>query len=122
MSRRHSPFESFRYAFDGIKEALVNEPNFRAHILFGSIALVVGMFLKLTQSEWIALAFTIAFVLVLELFNTAIEAIVDHLSPKRHPKAKVAKDVSAAAVLVAAMLSILVAFLIFIPKLQALLK
>lgn len=121
MSRKYSIFGSFGFAFAGIKEAMTNEPNFQIHILIGLSALIAGFFVGLSRNEWIVMAFTIAFVLILELFNTAIEAIVDHLSPKRHPKAKIAKDVSAAAVFIAAFLAVIIGLLLFIPKLLLLL-
>jgi diacylglycerol kinase len=66
--------------------------------------------------EWVTLAFTIFFVLVMELVNTSVENIVDLVSPDVQPKAKVAKDVSAAAVLLSTFMSILVGVLLFLPR------
>lgn len=116
MSRIYSRAGSFKFAIQGLKEAMINEPNFQIHIFLGLMAVIFGFVLGLSTAEWIILVFTIAFVLVLELFNTAIEAMVDLLSPKRHPKAKVAKDVSAAAVFVSSMVAIIVALVLFAPK------
>ncbi len=116
MSYRRPIHRSFYYASDGIKEAFRNEPNFRAHIIVSIIVLVLGFFLGLTNLEWIVLFLTIAFVIVLELINTSIEALVDLASPEIHPKAKVAKDVAAAAVLLAALSAGLIGMLLFIPK------
>lgn len=116
MSRKYTVFRSFKFAYEGLKEVVINEPNFKIHLIIGSGALVAGILLQLDTSEWLLLLFTICFVLILELFNTAIEKIVDLVSPELHPKAKIAKDVSAAAVLIAAFISILVAYFLFIPK------
>ena len=118
MSKYHSTPASFGYAFSGLKEAMVNEPNIRIHLLITVIAIALGWWLRLSRTEWVILFFTIAFVLVLELINTTLEAIVDIVSPRRHPKARVAKDVSAAAVFVSAILALIVAGFIFLPKLM----
>lgn len=116
MSKTHSTAKSFGYAWDGIKEAIKNEPNIQIHLIIAVIAIALGMAFKLTSNEWIVLAFTIAFVLILEFINTALEAIVDLVSPRIQPKAKVAKDVAAAAVLVSAVLSVIIGILLFLPK------
>lgn len=89
----------------------------RAHVLIGSVVLLIASLSGFTVSEWVTLAFAIFFVLTLELINTSVENIVDIVSPDIQPKAKVAKDVSAAAVLLAAIMSILVGILLFLPKL-----
>jgi diacylglycerol kinase len=116
MSKTHSTVKSFSYAFQGIRTAIKNEPNFRIHITIASIALILGLILRLAPSEWIILFFTIAFVLILELVNTSLEALVDIVSPELQPKAKVAKDVVAAAVLVSAILSLIIGLFLFLPK------
>lgn len=122
MSRKYSVFGSFKFAFDGLREVAFNEPNFRIHLSFASAALLTGLLLNLSVFEWLLLLFTICFVLILELFNTAIEKIVDLVSPEIRPKAKIAKDVSAAAVLISASLSILVGVVLFLPKIIYLIK
>jgi undecaprenol kinase/diacylglycerol kinase (ATP) len=122
MSKSHSTFSSFSYAFSGIKLALKNEPNIRIHLVLALIATVGAYFLHFSRQEWIILLFTIAFVLTLELINTTLEAIVDIVSPRVRPQAKLAKDVSAAAVLVAALLSLAVGALLYLPKILPLFK
>lgn len=117
MSKYHSTPASFGFALSGLKEALINEPNIRVQLIAATLATALGLWLKISRTEWIILLFTIAFVLVLELINTTLEAIVDIVSPRKHPKAKVAKDVSAAAVLVSAILAVIIAGIIFLPKL-----
>lgn len=120
MSLKRSLPQSFKYAFNGLKTAAKNEPNFRIHLTFSAATLILAIMLKLTIAEWLLLLFTIAFVLILELLNTAMEAIVDLVSPEIKDHAKIAKDVSAAAVLIAALLSAIVGFVLFYPKLIAL--
>lgn len=86
------------------------------HFVIGTGVLIAAYLVGFSRFEWVVLAFTISFVIILELFNTCLEAIVDIVSPDIHPKAKVAKDVSAAAVLIAAGMSVIVGVLLFIPK------
>jgi len=116
MGLKHSTIKSFNYAFQGLGTALKNEPNFRIHIAFALFALILGSLLKLGLLEWLFLTFTIFFVLVLELLNTVLEAIVNTTSPQMNPYAKIAKDVSAACVLLAAGMSIVVGLALFLPK------
>lgn len=116
MSRFRPVPKSFHYAFDGVKEAFANEPNFRVHVIVSVIALAAGFFLNLNAQEWLILLLTVSSVIILELINTAIEALVDLASPKIHPRAKVAKDVAAAAVLTASIIAIVVGIVLFFPK------
>jgi undecaprenol kinase len=112
----HRISKSFTYAFQGLHTALVQEPNFRIHLVFATCAMILGIVLGLSTLEWIVLVFTIFFVIILELLNTVLEAMVDLVSPDLKPAAKVAKDVSAACVLTAAFMSILVGLMLFVPK------
>lgn len=116
MSKNHSTALSFKYAISGLAQAIKNEPNIRVHLVIAFLVIIAGWFFHISPTEWVILIFTIAFVLVLELFNTTIEAIVDLVNPKIHPKAKLAKDVSAAAVFVTAMFAIIVGVFVFLPK------
>jgi diacylglycerol kinase len=116
MGLRHSTTKSFVYALDGLKTAFKKEPNFRVHVTIALVVLLVALFLKFNPIEWLILAFTISFVIALELLNTLLEAIVNLVSPDIKPDAKVAKDVSAAMVLVAATTSVLVGIALFLPK------
>lgn len=120
MSRRYTVLKSFKFAFDGLSEVTRNEPNFQIHLVIGSAALITGVLLQISSGEWLLLLFAISFVLILELFNTAMEKIVDLVSPEIHPKAKIAKDVSAAAVLISATIAIVVGFILFLPKILVL--
>jgi undecaprenol kinase len=117
MGMKHSTFKSFGYAFQGIKTALKNEPNLRIHLIFAIFALLFGAYLRLSNLEWLILSFTIFWVISLELLNTVLEELVDLVSPEIKNHAKVAKDVSAAIVLLSAFLSIIVGLILFLPKL-----
>jgi diacylglycerol kinase len=117
MSQKRSLTKSFGFAFAGVKAAFKNEPNFKIHVAIGLGALIAGFFLGLTRLEWLILAFTIFFVLITEMLNTVLEKIVDLASPEINEKARIAKDVSAAAVLFSAILALLVGAILFIPKL-----
>lgn len=115
MSSKHSGLKSFGYAGNGIKEAFQNEPNFRVHVIAGIIALILAIYFKFSVEKFTILILTIFFVIILELLNTAIEKVVDKISPNYSRLAKVAKDVSAAAVLLSAIAAVLVGLLLFGP-------
>lgn len=116
MSREYSIFKSFRFAFEGIRAAFKEEPNLRIHFVFAIMALVAALFLGFSAIEWLILAFAISLVLILEFLNTALEALVDLVSPEMKSRAKIAKDVSAATVFLAAALSVVVGLVLFLPK------
>jgi len=117
MSLKHPFIKSFPYAINGLKTALKNEPNFRVHLSFALVATVFGIILKFSFLEMAILLLTIGFVIILELINTMLEALVDLVSPEIREHAKIAKDVSAAAVLVSAIISVIIGVLLFLPKL-----
>lgn len=108
-------FRSFGYAFQGIVTAL-QEQNFRSHILSALVVMIAGYFSGLSQLEWAVVVMLIALMWALEMLNTAIERIIDLVSPDFHPLAKQAKDVAAGAVLVFAIASAIIGLLIFLPK------
>ena len=108
---------SFKYAIQGFVSSFKTERNMKIHILAMIIVILLGIYLKISSGEWCIIAISIAVVLSGELFNTAIETIVDMVSPEKNPKAKLAKDISAAAVLVLALGAVVVGIIIFLPKL-----
>jgi diacylglycerol kinase (ATP) len=120
-SNRQSPSRaaSFRYAFSGMWHVLRTQPNVRIHGSATICAIALGLWLGLSYVEWAILVLTIGFVWTVEFINTALEAVVDLASPDIHPLAKVGKDVGAAAVLVAAIMSVIVGLLILGPPLWA---
>jgi len=91
-----------RHAFDGIAHAWRTQRNLRIQVALGAIAAIVFVALRIAALGFAILALSIALVLAMEILNTSIEALVDLVSPERHPLAKAAKDAAAGAVLVAA--------------------
>lgn len=116
MKSDHSLAKSFKFAFDGIKTEFIKGRNFRIQVTLGAVAAALGIIYKIPTYEWFDLILVIASVLILELINTAIEALVDMVSPEIQDKAKIAKDVSAGAVLVASIAAVVVGAFVFIPK------
>jgi undecaprenol kinase len=108
--------KSFGYSFEGVAHAFKFEPNFRFHLAALIVVGFMGWYLRLSSSEWLWIAAVSAIVIMAELFNTAIEVLVDLVSPEIHPKAKIVKDLASAAVLVAAILAATIGLIIFIPK------
>ena len=107
---------SFKYAFQGIKYAFFSQRNFRIQIFFGLLAVIGGLWLQISLTHMILITIMIFVVLILELINTAIEALVDlSVGSDFHPLARIAKDCSAGAVLLASIGSLFVALLILIP-------
>lgn len=98
------------------------ERNFRIHLVATFIAIVLGLLLKVSPQEWLALILTIAFVLSLELLNSALESLSDEVSSDYSPLIKRAKDCAAGAVLIAALASLFIGGIIFLPKLLGLLS
>lgn len=112
-----SRIKSFKYAFAGIINFFKAEHNALIHLLATSAVLILAIVLHVSGMEIIVLVFAIGFVWVAELFNTAIEKIMDFVSTEQNPDIKLIKDLSAAAVLVAACVAIAVGCFVFIPKL-----
>lgn len=108
---------SFKYAFAGLRYVVVSQRNAWIHAAITAAVVVLAAFLNLTLQNWALLILAIGLVWMSEIFNTALEALVDLVSPQSHPLAKIAKDVSAAAVLVSAIASILIGLLILLPPL-----
>ena len=113
---------SFRYAWAGVSYAFGTQRNFRIHTAIGTTAISLGLFLNISGIEMAVITLTCAIVMVLELLNTAIEAVVD-LTVKQtyHELAKIAKDCAAGAVLLSAISALLVAVWILLPPLARLL-
>ncbi|MHA4893271.1 diacylglycerol kinase family protein [Pedobacter sp. PWIIR3] len=110
--------KSFTYSFSGIVYAFKYEQNFRLHLISLLSVTLAGWYFKLSANEWLWIIAASGIVITAELFNTALEVLVDLVSPGVHPKAKIVKDVSAAAVVVAAILALTIGLIIFIPKLR----
>ncbi len=119
-SRRRNGFGSgFRYAFEGLWYVVSTQPNFRIHLAAAALVILMGVWLDLSLVSWGVLSLTIGGVLVTEVLNTAVETVVDLVSPDDHILAKHAKDLAAAAVLLAAAASVIVGLIVLGPPLLA---
>lgn len=118
MRKSKSLIESFNNAVNGILYALRTERNLKIHFTIACIVLIISLFFDFTRVELLLLIFSIALVLMAELFNTAIERIVDLVTEDYHPLARVAKDIAAGAVLVTATNSVIVGYLLFFDRIM----
>lgn len=110
---------AFGYAFAGWWYVIRTQRNAWIHALASASVLLLGLWLQIPLRDWATIILIIAMVWTAEFINTALEAIVDLASPQHHPLAKVGKDVGAAAVLIAALASVLIGLLILGPPLWA---
>ncbi|GGK72885.1 diacylglycerol kinase family protein [Rufibacter glacialis] len=125
MERRRPPFirsrlNSFGYALKGISAAFRSEVNLRWHVISAGMVVAAGLYLSLTALEWVVICFAIGLVWMAELFNTALEVVVNLVSPNHHPLAGKAKDIAAGAVLVASLTAMVAGLFVFLPYLWAL--
>ncbi|GEN31069.1 diacylglycerol kinase [Cerasibacillus quisquiliarum] len=109
------PSIGFKYAWSGIYFVIKEERNFRIHLFITSLVVFTGIMLKVSRFEWLALLLVIGLVLVAETVNSAIERLIDYVKPDIHPMAKKIKDLAAGAVLIAAIISVFVGLIVFIP-------
>ena len=112
---------SFKYAFSGISYVLRTSRNFKIQLIFAVTSLIIGFLLKISISNYVILIATIMSVLILEMLNTSIESIVDLVVKKEFSiLAKISKDTSSGAVLLASINSVIIAIHIFVPKIKLL--
>ena len=116
MKEKKRLIKSFKYAFEGIYAGLKTEKNMKIHVGIMILVIIFGIILKISKIEWIICIILFGLVISLELMNTAIENAVDLIIQEKNPKAKIAKDVAAGAVLVAAIASAIIGLMIFVPK------
>jgi diacylglycerol kinase len=107
---------SFKYALQGLIYVLKTQTNAQIHVFATFCVAIIGYFSHISITEWCVLVGMIGLVISMETMNTALEALVDLVSPEHNRLAGIAKDVAAAAVLVAAMAAVVVGLLIFVPK------
>jgi len=112
---------SFKNAIEGIKLAVRTQRNLRVHLVIGALIIFLSIILKINGVEFVLLFLTILIVLITELFNTAIEFTIDLISPEYNSIAKKAKDVSAAAVLIAALFALIIGLIVLAPKILSVL-
>lgn len=108
---------SFGYAWKGIRCVVGKEQNLNFHFIATVCVVVAGHFFHITRMEWIAVLLCIGMVIGSEMFNSAVERIVDLVSPQRHPLAGQVKDIAAGAVLVCALTAMTIGLIIFVPYL-----
>ena len=108
---------SFKCAYEGIRYAISTQRNFRFHLSAALIVVIAAWMLRIDAVAWAVLVLTMGGVIVVELINTAVEVMVDLVSPDYHPLAKTVKDLAAGAVLLAAIGSVIVGIIILGPPL-----
>lgn len=108
--------QSFKFAFAGLRTLWQDEHNARIHIVAMLLVFVVGFLLRISMMEWCILALTVGFVIAVEALNSSLENLADAITEKPNEKIKKAKDLGAAAVLIAALISLVVGLIIFAPK------
>ena len=112
--RRHHI--SLIHAYEGIRWAFTTQPNFTVHLTLSCIAVAGGLFFQVSPVEWMMITATIVFGLVCEIINTSLESITDLVTQEWRVKAKIAKDVAAGMMLIYAFGAVLIAIIIFLPK------
>ena len=128
-ARRAAPFSaarreasglvsSFNYAFEGIIYVVRTQRNMRIHFIVALAVLPLGVLLGVSRIEMLALVLAVAFVLLMEMANTALEMTIDVATPAFDPRARAAKDIAAGMVLVSAVTALFVGYLVFAPRLQ----
>ena len=113
---------SFKYAFTGIYSSVKKERNIKIHISIMLLVIIMGVLLKINYHEWLTCLVLFALVLSSELINTAIEITLNLITTEINPQVKLAKDISAGAVLINAIFSAIIGLIIFIPKIITLIS
>ena len=118
MTMRRAPtlLDSFNFAFEGIIHVLRTQRNLRIHFAVAVAVLILALIVNVTKMELIALLISVTFVLIAEMLNTAVEAAIDIATTSFDPMAKLAKDIAAGAVLIAAINAIAVGYIVFSSK------
>lgn len=116
----NSEIKSFADALNGITYAIRSEKHMKFHLLATIIVVVAGWFFKISFMEWCLVTLSIGGVITAEIFNTAIEQLVNLVSPQHHVIAGRVKDLAAGAVLVFSISALVVGLIVFVPKVIAL--
>lgn len=115
-------FEAFNNATSGLLEIFYQERNMRIHLFFAFSAVLLSIFLKLDINSFLWVGSAIALVFTAEAFNTVIESLVDMIAMRELPQAKIVKDMSAGAVLISVIYSIIVGYLVLLPRVKEVIK
>ncbi len=113
---------SFNYAIDGIVYVLKTQRNMKIHVLVAIIVILLGLFLNVSKLELLVLIATIALVIITEMINTSIESTINLITSEYHELAKIAKNVAAGAVLIAAINAAVVGYIIFFHRIITIIK
>jgi diacylglycerol kinase (ATP) len=108
---------SFRFAFTGLIDFFRTENNGKIHGIAGLLAMGLGIYLAITPTEWLWISAAIASVLVTEILNTALEHLADAITAEKNEHLRMAKDMAAGAVFVSMLFALVVAAIVFLPKL-----
>jgi diacylglycerol kinase len=108
---------SFKPAFKGLVSMWKSEHNFRIHLAATLIVIIPGFLFRIRSIEWIGIVLCFGLVISTEIMNTAVEKLVDFVSPQNNEKAGRIKDIAAAAVLVSACIAFVAGLIIFLPYL-----
>ena len=107
--------KSFVYALQGLAHLVRTQANARLHLLAAVLVCAAGAYFGLSRAEWLWITVAVTLVWCAEAFNTALEQLADALHPQQHPGIGRAKDVAAAAVLIAAVGAAVIGLLVFVP-------
>ncbi|MCK4776753.1 MAG: diacylglycerol kinase [Actinomycetia bacterium] len=116
--KTRSLLDSFNYAIEGIIYTLKTQRNMKIHFLVGIFVMIISLFFRISSMEMILIIFAVTFVLFAELVNTAVESTIDVTTTTHDPLAKIAKDASAGAVLIASLNAIFIGYLIFFERMN----
>ena len=112
--------KSFACAFEGLKDCLLHEKNFRIQYVIALLIIIAGLSFSISKMEWLVILLCLAVVLCFEIINSAIEKLCDLVCPQFNLTIKKVKDMSASAVLLAAIISFIIGCVIFLPRIIAL--
>src|SRR6476660_5612091 len=121
MTREHTLSRAFYHAFSGLQNFFLRERNGKIQLLISGTIVAAAFAFKISPMEWVVILLCIGLVLALEMVNSAIEKLCDLIHKDFHPVIKIVKDISAAGVLWASIISTAIGCIIFIPKIIALL-
>ena len=111
----------FVFAFQGLSVLIKSERNFKFHLFAFLCVSIAGFYFQIEKTEWLVILIISSIILTAEAMNSAIEKLCNHLHPEIHPSIKSVKDIAAAAVLLSAISAIVIAGIIFLPRISDLL-
>jgi len=115
MNRLKQFGKSFSHAWRGVKYAIRHEKNFQNELAIAAMVVLAMIYFRVSRAEMVVLFLVIAGVIMMELFNTVMERVVDILKPRVHPYARLIKDLMAAGVLLSSIFAIIIGIIIFLP-------